>query len=64
MIVSGGDGSQTLVGSNGDDIIYGHSAADADPLSGLITATNVATGLNLPTFAGSTPSDANGLYVT
>ena len=64
MIVSGGEGSQTLIGTSGDDVIYGHSAADVDPLSGLITTTRVATGLDQPTFAGLAPGDANGVYVT
>ncbi len=64
MIISGGDGSQTLVGTPGDDVIYGHSAADADPQSGLIQATLVASGLGEPTFAGAAPGDPDGLYVT
>ena len=64
MAISGGDGSQILTGTSGDDVIYGHSVADVGPLSGQVTATRVATGLALPTFAGSAPGDANGLYVT
>ena len=61
--LNGGDGSQTIRGTAADDIIFGHSAADAGPASGLITATKIATGLASPVFAGSTAADPNGLYV-
>ena len=64
MITLGGDGGQTLVGTAGDDVIFGHSAADLDPNSGAITASLIASGLAQPTFAGGAPGDASGLYVT
>ena len=59
---NGGDGSQTISGTAGNDIIYGHSAADLNPNSGRITATRIATGLANPVFAGATTADPNGLY--
>ncbi len=64
MAIAGGNGSQFLAGTSGADVIYGHSVIDTDPLSGLITASRVATGLSQPTFAGAQPGDSGGLYVT
>jgi Ca2+-binding RTX toxin-like protein len=61
-IYSGGDGAQAYAGTSGDDVIYGHSSADLDPLSGQIIATRVVTPSTGLVFAGSAPGDANGLY--
>ncbi len=64
MILSGGKGAQTLIGSADNDVIYGFGPADASPTAGRIVATRVASGLAAPTFAGAAPGDANALYVT
>ena len=61
--ISGGDGGNTLVGTDADDVIYGHSVADTLPNVGQIVATPVASGFNAPVFATSAPGDANRLYV-
>lgn len=63
MIISGGNGSQLLVGTADADIIYGHSTADLDPSSGQIVATRVAAGLDSPVLATFAPGDADGLYI-
>ncbi len=59
---AGGDGAQTYTGTAGADVIYGHGAGDANALSGQITATRVVPSVFGLVFAGSTSSDANGLY--
>jgi glucose/arabinose dehydrogenase len=64
MILSGGKGAQTIAGGLEDDVIYGFGPADASSPSGEITATPIATGLALPTFAGFAPGDPDALYVT
>jgi Ca2+-binding RTX toxin-like protein len=61
-VFSGGDGAQAYAGTAGDDVIYGHSSADLNPLSGQITATRVVAASSGLVFAGSVPADANGLY--
>ena len=63
MILNGGRGAQVLTGSAGNDIINGFGAGD-DTATGAITATRVATGLALSTFAGHAPGDASALYIT
>ena len=62
-VISGGDGSNTIIGTDADDVIYGHSAADLLPNAGQIVATQVATGFSSPVFAISAPGDPNRLYV-
>jgi glucose/arabinose dehydrogenase len=61
-VFSGGDGAQTYLGTSGDDVIYGHSAADLNALSGEITATRVVAPSAGLVFAGSAPGDAGGIY--
>jgi Ca2+-binding RTX toxin-like protein len=61
-VFSGGDGAQIYAGTSGNDVIYGHGSADTNALSGQIAATRVVPAVFGLTFAGSTPSDANGLY--
>jgi glucose/arabinose dehydrogenase len=63
-LIVGDDGSNTLPGTAGADLIYGY-----DPTNGpqnqasAITATRVATGLTLPTFAGAPPGDTSRLFI-
>jgi glucose/arabinose dehydrogenase len=63
-LIVGDDGSNTLPGTAGADLIYGY-----DPTNGpqnqasAIMATRVATGLNLPTFAGAPPGDTSRLFI-
>ncbi len=62
-IINGGDGGNTLIGTAGDDVIYGHSVADTLSNVGQIVATQVATGFSSPVFATSAPGDPDRLYV-
>src|SRR5215218_7965442 len=62
-VISGGDGGNIIIGTAGDDTIYGHSVADVGPNTGQIAATSVATGFSSPVFATSAPGDPNRLYV-
>ena len=62
-VISGGDGGNTIIGTDADDTIYGHSIADLGPNTGQIVATQVATGFSSPVFATSAPGDPNRLYV-
>ncbi len=61
-VFSGGDGAQRYGGTSEDDVIYGHSIADLNALSGQIVSTRVTPAEFGLVFAGSTPSDPNGLY--
>ncbi|MGL4489297.1 MAG: PQQ-dependent sugar dehydrogenase [Rhizobiaceae bacterium] len=61
-VFSGGDGAQTYTGTSGSDVIYGHSTADTNALSGQIGATRVVPAEFGLVFAGSHSSDTNGLY--
>ena len=61
--INGGDGGNVLVGTDADDVIYGHNLADTSPNVGQIVATLVAGGFNAPVFATSAPGDPNRLYV-
>src|SRR5688572_28244163 len=62
-IINGGDGGNIIVGTDADDLIYGHSVADTLPNVGQIVATQVASGLSSPVFATSAPGDPNRLYI-
>lgn len=62
-VISGGDGGNVIIGTDADDVIYGHSVADTLPGAGQITATLVASGFSSPVFATSAPGDPNRLYV-
>src|SRR5262245_57981651 len=62
-VISGGDGGNNIIGTDADDVIYGHSVADLGPNAGQIVATAVATGFSSPVFATSAPGDPNRLYV-
>lgn len=62
-VISGGDGGNIIIGTDADDVIYGHSVADVGPNAGQILATPVAAGFSSPVFAISAPGDPNRLYV-
>lgn len=62
-IINGGDGGNILIGTDADDVIYGHSIADTLPNVGEIVATLVASGFSSPVFATSAPGDPNRLYI-
>ncbi len=62
-LVTGNDGSNTLLGASGQDLIYGF---DPDGPQGQVTsilATRVATGLTKPLFATAIPGDADHLLI-
>ena len=61
--ISGGDGGNILIGTDADDVIYGHSIADTLPNVGQIVATLVASGFSSPVFATSAPGDPDRLYI-
>ena len=61
--ISGGDGGNILIGTDADDVIYGHSIADTLPNVGQIVATLIASGFSSPVFATSAPGDPNRLYI-
>ncbi len=60
---SGGNGSQTINGTAFADVMYGHSAGDTNPNTGLIAAATAATGLSSAIFGGTTGADPNALYM-
>ena len=62
-ILLGGDGSDTIDGGAGDDILFGHGAGGESPTAGQIDAIRVATGLSLSVFAAAAPGDPGRLFV-
>ncbi len=62
-VFSGGNGSQVIAGTAGNDIIYGQGAGDTNPNTGFISATATVRSLSAPVFGGSTSADSNGIYV-
>ena len=62
-VISGGDGGNIIIGTDADDVIYGHSVADVQFNAGQIVATAVANGFSSPVFAISAPGDPNRLFV-
>ena len=61
--ISGGDGGNILIGTDADDVIYGHSVADTLPNVGQIVANLMASGFSSPVCATSAPGDPNRLYI-
>ena len=61
-IISGNDASNTLIGSAGDDLIYGFDP-NAAYASANIAATRVASGLNQPLFVAAPPGDTGRLFI-
>src|SRR5262245_31050322 len=62
-LIVGNDGSNTLQGTAGTDIIYGFDPNGPQSQASAITATRVATGLTQPLFATAPPGDPNRLFI-
>ena len=63
MLVVGDDGSNTLNGTAGSDLIYGYNPNGAQATTSSITGTRVATGLGQPLFVTAPPGDTTHLLV-
>ena len=61
-IVTGNDAGTTLSGTGGGDLIYGFDP-NAAYASATITATRVASGLDLPLYATAAPGDTSRLFI-
>ena len=59
-LIVGNDGSNTLDGTAGDDLIYGFNPDGPQGQVNSIAATRVATGLTQPLFAAAPPGDPTG----
>jgi glucose/arabinose dehydrogenase/Ca2+-binding RTX toxin-like protein len=62
-LIVGNDGSNTLLGTSAQDLIYGFDPNGPQGQVSSITATRVASGLFQPVFAVSPPGDADRLFV-
>src|SRR5262245_34445667 len=62
-LIVGNDGSNTLQGTAGEDIIYGYDPNGPQSQASSIRATRVASGLNQPLFAAAPPGDAGRLFL-
>ena len=62
-LVIGNDGSNSLQGTAGADLIYGYDPNGAQSQASAIIATRVATGFNQPLFAGAPPGDTSRLFI-
>ncbi len=62
-LIVGNDGSDTLQGSAGADLIYGYDPNGPQSQASSITATRVATGLSQALFAGAPPGDLSHLFI-
>jgi glucose/arabinose dehydrogenase len=62
-VIVGNDGSNSLQGSAGKDLIYGFDPNGPQGQASSITATRVASGLTQPLFATSAPGDSQRLFV-
>ncbi len=62
-IIIGNDGSTTLIGGAGNDVIYGYDPSGPESQANSISATRVASGLNLPVYATSPAGDADRLFI-
>src|SRR5262245_58512197 len=61
-VIGGLDGSDTISGGGGNDTLYGHSAADLNPASGNILATELADIGSGAVFATGAPGDNGFVY--
>jgi Ca2+-binding RTX toxin-like protein len=61
-LVIGNDGSNTLQGTAGADVIYGYDPNGPQSQASSILATRVATGLSQPLFATAPPGDTGRLF--
>jgi Ca2+-binding RTX toxin-like protein len=62
-VLLGTDGADFIDGLSGDDVIFGHKAANTSPFAGTIQAVRVGTGFSGAVTALSAPDDSNHLYV-
>src|SRR5215471_21315622 len=62
-VIVGNDGSNTLQGTAGADLIYGYDPDGAQSQASSILATRVATDLTEPLFAGAPPGDTSRLFI-
>jgi hypothetical protein len=61
--ITGNDGSNSLQGTAGADLIYGYDPNGAQSQASAIIATRVATGFNQPLFAAAPPGDTSRLFI-
>jgi glucose/arabinose dehydrogenase len=62
-LITGNDGSNSLQGTAGADLIYGYDPNGAQSQASAIIATRVATGFNQPLFAAAPPGDTSRLFI-
>src|SRR5262245_41545642 len=62
-LIVGSDNPDTLVGSAGNELIYGFNPDGPQAQVSSITATRVAAGLSQPLFAVAPPGDYNRLFL-
>jgi RTX calcium-binding nonapeptide repeat (4 copies) len=62
-LIVGNDGSNTLQGTAGADLIYGYDPNGAQSQATAILANRVASGLTEPLFAGAPPGDTSRLFI-
>jgi glucose/arabinose dehydrogenase len=62
-LIVGNDGSTTLQGTAGADLIYGYDPNGPQSQASAIIANRVATGLTQPLFAGAPPGDLSRLFI-
>jgi hypothetical protein len=62
-LIRGDDGSNSLSGTAGADLIYGYDPNGPQSQASGILATRVATGLGQPVFAGAPPGDTSRLFI-
>jgi glucose/arabinose dehydrogenase len=63
MLIVGDNGSNTLSGGNGRDVIYGWDPEGPQGDVSSISATRVASGLSQPLYAGAPDGDVERLFV-
>ena len=62
-LIVGNDGSNSLQGTAGADLIYGFDPNGPQSQATAIVATRVATGLSQPLFAAAPPGDTSRLFI-
>jgi glucose/arabinose dehydrogenase len=63
VVQGGSDGSNTLQGTAGADVIYGYDPNGPQSQASSIAATRVATGFDHPLFAGAPPGDTSRMFI-
>src|SRR3954469_10808553 len=61
--IVGGNTGDSLIGTAGDDLLYGFDPAGEQATTSVIAATRVAAGLASPLFAASAPGDGSHLFI-